>query len=415
MVISFVTSEFNPFHNGHLKPLIFSKENLKADYCIAIMSGDYVQRGEPALFSKYARTKAALSAGYDMVIELPIYGCLSTSQIFSEVAIKTMVKTGIASHFVFGAENDNINIFNNISSYLSKEPQDYIKLLKKNQSMGMTFPKARSEALSTLLQGSKDYIEIREFLSSPNNILGLDYCLAAIKNKTNLVPVPIKREGGDYHESSVLSFSAESIRKYIRKNINHPFSRDFSDLENVMPPSVAKIIIKELQDNKFLTWDDFSALLLTNILTLQNSDSSSDLMNRIKNLASSYSSPVNFIENIKTKNITYSTVSRVLLGILLGLDNNIKSSIGCLRPDYPDYIRILGFRNESSDLLSLMKKKASVPLVVNPLRDSTLLTGFAKNQFEYSQKTSEIWRAAAIIKSKDDIPNEFQTKYPVKI
>ena len=182
-----------------------------------------------------------------------------------------------------------------------------------------------------------------------------------------------------------------------------------------MPPSVAKIIIKELQDNKFLTWDDFSALLLTNILTLQNSDSSSDLMNRIKNLASSYSSPVNFIENIKTKNITYSTVSRVLLGILLGLDNNIKSNIGCLRPDYPDYIRILGFRNESSDLLSLMKKKASVPLVVNPLRDSTLLTGFAKNQFEYSQKTSEIWRAAAIIKSKDDIPNEFQTKYPVKI
>lgn len=415
MIISFVISEFNPFHNGHLKPLAFSKENLKADYCVAIMSGNYVQRGEPALFSKYARTTAALSAGYDMVIELPFYGCISTSQIFSEVAIKTIKKTGVATHFVFGAENNDINLFKKIASYIYTEPSNYIELLKENQSQGMTFPKARSEALSALLKDDKDFMGITDFLSSPNNILGLDYCIATIKNEADIIPVPTKREGGDYHESSVLSYSAESIRKYIKENINHPFSRDFSDLENVMPYSVAQIIINELQENRFLTWDDFSTLLLINILTLQNSSNSSDLINRIKNLASSYNSPIDFIEKVKTKNITYSTVSRVLLSIMLGFDNDVKADIGCMRPEYPDYIRILGFKKEASDLLSLMKKNATVPLVVNPARDSLLLTGFAQKQFDYSNKISEIWRASAIIKSKNAIPNEFQTKYPVKI
>lgn len=194
MIISFVISEFNPFHNGHLKPLAFSKENLKADYCVAIMSGNYVQRGEPALFSKYARTTAALSAGYDMVIELPFYGCISTSQIFSEVAIKTIKKTGVATHFVFGAENNDINLFKKIASYIYTEPSNYIELLKENQSQGMTFPKARSEALSALLKDDKDFMGITDFLSSPNNILGLDYCIATIKNEADIIPVPTKEK-----------------------------------------------------------------------------------------------------------------------------------------------------------------------------------------------------------------------------
>jgi predicted nucleotidyltransferase len=415
MTVSFVTSEFNPFHNGHLKPLIYSKETLKADYCVAVMSSNYVQRGEPALFSKYARAKAALTAGYDMVVELPFYGCLSSSRIFSETAIKTMKKTGVATHFVFGAEENNFNIFDKISSFLCNEPDEYTALFKRNQSLGMTYPKARSEALSSIFKNDPDHSVISDFIEKPNNLLGIDYCIAAKKYAPDLIPVPIKREGGEYHDSSVLSYSAESIRKYIKNTVDHPFFRDFSDLYEVMPDSVAKIFIDELQHNRYLKWEDFSLLLLSRILTLPENNEDTDIIKRIKNMSSLFKNPIDFIELEKTKNITYSSVSRTLLNIMLEIDKNKKEETGCLSSSYPDYIRILGFRSESAELLSSIKKNCEVPLVINTAKDSSVLSGYAKKQFEYEIKISEIWRSAALLKSDETLKNEYQAKYPIKI
>ena len=167
-----IIAEYNPFHNGHLYHLNKSKELAKAEYSVAVISGNFTQRGEPAVIDKWSRAKMALLNGVDLVLELPVLYATSSAENFADGAIKLLDSLGIVDDLYFGAENANIQLLDDFAEILYKEPKEYKSFLSEELAKGVSFPKARENALMAYLNNDRQYYGI---LSSPNNILGIEY------------------------------------------------------------------------------------------------------------------------------------------------------------------------------------------------------------------------------------------------
>lgn len=187
-----IIGEYNPFHNGHLYHLNKSKEIAKSDYTIAIMSGNFVQRGTPAIIDKWSRAKMALLNGIDLVIELPSIYSISSAENFAMGAIKILNSLKIVDKFSFGAETDDIEILQQFADILTDEPPEFKSLLNHELSKGVSFPKARENALLMYLNDIRKYANI---LSSPNNILAIEYLKALNYTESELMPIAVKRVG----------------------------------------------------------------------------------------------------------------------------------------------------------------------------------------------------------------------------
>lgn len=227
-----IIAEFNPLHTGHEYLIRHLRRGTGADFCVVVMSGDYVQRGEPAFFSKFLRTKAALLSGADLVLELPLSVSTGSAEYFAEGAVSLLDRLGCVTHLGFGSESGDIHAFLSAGKLLSEVPACYDEFLQKNLRSGMNFPKARYEALSACLAmqrsqengfsgqnilvqnainqkeaASEDLILPLEnisgllpLLDAPNNILGTEYCKALYKLRSSMIPVTVKRLGAGYHE-----------------------------------------------------------------------------------------------------------------------------------------------------------------------------------------------------------------------
>ena len=176
-----IIAEYNPFHNGHLYHLLKSKELTKDDYCIAIISGNFTQRGEASLVDKWAKTEMALANGVDLVLELPTLYATSSAENFAEGAIKILTSLKIVDHLSFGAETDNLSKLNIIANTLYKEPKEYKNILSDELNKGISFPKARENALVKFLNDNSYSI----ILNEPNNILVIENSF--LKYKTSFV------------------------------------------------------------------------------------------------------------------------------------------------------------------------------------------------------------------------------------
>ena len=181
-----IIAEYNPFHNGHLYHLNKSKELAKADYSVAVISGNFTQRGEPALIDKWSRAKMAVLNGVDLVLELPVLYATSSAENFADGAIRLLDSLGIVDDIYFGAENANIHVLEDFAEVLYKEPKEYKALLSAELEKGLSYPKARENALMIYLNYSRQYANV---LSSPNNILGIEY----LKDK---IPASLERAKG---------------------------------------------------------------------------------------------------------------------------------------------------------------------------------------------------------------------------
>ena len=380
MKVCGIIAEYNPFHLGHRYQLLEAKKRSEADYCIVIMSGCYVQRGEPAIFDPYIRTRMALLSGADLVLLLPAPFSSAAAGDFAGYSVRLLHALGVVDFLAFGSEDESAEKFEILEDALfslSSDPAFY-QQLREEMASGKTYPEAREIILGKMLSPRMDQPTLHRLLSSPNFLLGLEYRLAARKDgwRPEVIAVPRGKEGS--HQSLLLregSFaSASALRKAIRENPGG-YSR-------VISPYVPEEILSLFTETPPLFADDFSLLLNQKILGGNYADildMGPELASRLKKTAFP---PVSFTrraESLKTRQVTYTRVSRALLHLLLDITAEEMTDFKSREALYG---KILGFRQDALPLLSEIKKRASVPLLSKAANAPRLLPGPAFSLFK---------------------------------
>lgn len=359
-----IICEYNPFHNGHEYHIMQTRKITGADRVIALMSGNYVQRGTPAIMDKKIRAKAALLCGADLVIELPLFASTASAPDFAFGAVSLLNQLGVIDYLSFGSECQEINKLRQIASFLIKYEEEIEAGTKHFMNLGYSYPKAKEMYLSKHLSDSS----LIDILKQPNNILGIEYLKALIRLHSPITPVCIKRVANEHHDHELTPIisSATSIRTAVEQNGLEPlFSR--------VPDAVHSLYKEHYQKDFPICSDDFSILLHSKIFSMDTPSKivgiSEDFYDR---LLKKYRPDLSFEQLVfacKSKNITWSKVSRNLLHIILEITNS-KLSIA-RRYQMAPYYQILGFRRSSSSLIKDIKKYSSIPMIrhLRPLND----------------------------------------------
>ncbi len=346
-----IVAEYNPFHNGHLYHLTESKKITGATYTVAIISGNFTQRGNTSFIDKWTKTKSALECGIDLVIELPVLYSISSAENFADGAIKLLNSMQVIDYVSFGAETANMNMLSVISDVLYQEPKEYQNLLSKQLQAGLSFPKARENALLAYLNDNK-YASV---LSSPNNILGIEYLKALKKYKSTIQPIAMPRFESshndlNYHGNNIASSTA--IRNIIQNS-------RFDIAKKLMPDSSFKNLFENIKIGHIVP--DISVFEKQIIFKLRSMspyeisllpDVSEGLEFLIKKAADSCNSIIEFLNIVKTKRYTSTRLQRILLYALLGIT---KKDIAMSKKTLP-YIRVLGFNERGKYLISEVAK-----------------------------------------------------------
>lgn len=342
-----IIAEYNPFHNGHLYHIQKTKELTGAKYVVCVMSGNFVQRGNTSIVDKWSKAKMALANGVDLVLELPTVYSVSSAESFAMGAVKILENLKVVDTLSFGTETQDFAALNNIANVITEEPKEYTNLLKEELKKGISFPKARENALIQYLNDDKRY---KNILNNPNNILGVEYLKALKKLKSNITPVAIKREKVYYNDNSIVDefASATGIRKLVA-------NRDFDGLIKVVPRTCYDIIKKEFEvgnivfDIQKYEKEIFYALRKMSISEIAElPDVSEGLENSIKNAANFCNNINDFINIVKTKRYTQTRIQRILIFALLGIT---KKDVQAAKKVVP-YARVLGFNQKGKLLLS---------------------------------------------------------------
>ena len=355
-----IISEYNPFHNGHLYHLIKSKKITNAEYTIAVIGGNFTQRGNASLIDKWSKTEMALLNGIDLVIELPLLYSISSAENFAEGAIKILDSLQIVDAISFGTETSDINTLNKFADILYNEPKEYKALLSHELSKGMSYPKARENALMLYLNDIRRFAPI---LSSPNNILGIEYLKAIKKYKSNIIPISIQRIKTGYNDINFSGniASATAIRNLV---LNH----EYNDLNRILPISSYSILKENIQKGHIVrdisNFDKIVLYKLRNMSTeelLDLPDVSEGLEYSIKKAADSCNTIYELINIVNSKRYTKTRLQRILLYALL---NITKKDIQISKRSMP-YIRILGFNEKGKYIVSQLSQNKRLNLITS--------------------------------------------------
>ena len=358
-----IIAEYNPFHNGHLYHIKKSIEETGASSVICVMSGNFVQRGNTSIVDKWTKTKMALANGVDLVLELPTIYSVSSAENFAEGAIRLLDSLKIVDTISFGMEAKDIASLNNIANVLYTEPKEYTTILEHELRKGVSFPKARENAVMMYLNDIKQYANI---LTGSNNILAIEYLKAIKKLKSKLNPIGIRREKVLYNDEIIIDdfASATAIRKMIATG-------QFSDIQKVMPKSSYALLADELRKGHYvLDLSKFQKEIIYNLRKMsveeiaQLVDVSEGLENAIKNAANSSNNLVDFVNIVKSKRYTQTRIQRILIYALLGITN---SKMLAFKKAVP-YARDLGFNENGKQLISQIAKKNKKVQIVNSVK-----------------------------------------------
>ena len=387
-----IIAEFNPFHNGHSYLVSEAKRLTKADFCVVVMSGNFVQRGAPAILDKYTRTRMALLNGVDLVIELPVVYATASAEYFSRAAVCLLNRLGVVDCLCFGSECGDVEVLKSAARFLIDENQTFQKELKKNLKSGMSYPKARGKSVDYSGQ-SRESVDDNIFnvINQPNNILGIEYIKALDLFGSSIEPVTIKRRGIGYHDEQ--AESATAIRREVEERVRGGGTNCF-DAPGIIttPPAPERspgwarpsregnlsslFAMAESPVLRFLS--DFSELLYYK-LTLhaetgysQFFDVSNDLSDKIKKNLPKYKDYEDFIYMLKSKNFTYMRVSRCLNHVLLDIYGD--DIVSYMDNGYVFYARLLGFNEKAGGLLKAIKNHSTIPLI-SKLADADELLG----------------------------------------
>ncbi len=402
-----IIAEYNPFHNGHKVHIEDAKKLTGADYCIVVMSGNFVQRGDPAMIDKYARTKMALLNGADLVIELPVYYAVSSAENFAAGAVSLLDRLGIVDAVCFGSECGDISILKTFAEILSEESSAFSEALKNNVRDGLSYPVARNNALAAVHKELAGHMDV---LSSPNNILGIEYIKALLRRNSSVTPVASLRTGSDYHDTSLLqaTSSAVAIRHSLEQRDNLLL------IANKIPSNVYQIMEEHFHVNYPIYQQDLSLLLKYKLLLYGNSgytdfvDVNDDLSDKILKNLESYTGFQDFCGLLNSKDMTYTRISRCLLHILLDIKKDTLSQF--IADDYVYYARILGLRQSAAELLNVMKKNASLPLIskLADAKDVLKNSDYAVRMLNSDIFASHVYDAVATDKFHTALPNEYR-------
>ncbi|HSN58978.1 MAG TPA: nucleotidyltransferase [Clostridiaceae bacterium] len=356
MNITGIVVEYNPMHNGHLHHLELCRGATGPDGIVAVMSGNFVQRGTPALLDKWTRTKHALENGVDLVLELPVLYALSSAEFFASGAVGILEGLGNVRSLCFGSEYTEMDKMLEISDFLLREPQEYRDALKKHLGSGVDFPTARSLSLKDTLRDPAGYLE------ASNCILGIEYCKSLLRLKSSVMPVAVQRSGSIYRDSSLSPgfSSATSIREHLRNN------REIDELKPQVPKNVF-LTLKELklQSHSFAESNAMLPYLKYRCLTGASAlktlpDVVEGLENRIFSSTVSAESFDQLIDSVKTKRYAYTRISRIMTQFFIGFD---QFDTAAMRKEAPQYIRVLGFTKRGAEILREAKRSSTLPII----------------------------------------------------
>jgi len=342
-----IIAEYNPFHNGHLYQIEEAKRQTGAEYVVAVMSGNFTQRGNTSLINKWAKAKMALESGVDIVLELPTVYSISSAENFAEGAIKILDSLKIVDTLCFGTETDDFAALNNIANVLYHEPKEYVAILNHELGKGISYPKARENALMMYLNDIKRYANI---LSGSNNILAIEYLKALKRLKSDMTPFSVQRKKVYYNDDRIVDEFASStaIRKLIA-------TEQYDDVRKVVPRASYMLLKEEIEKGNFvIDVIKFEKEILFNLrkMTVKEiaelPDVSEGLEYAIKNAADSCNNLIDLVNIIKSKRYTQTRIQRILLYALLGITKKDMANSKKVIP----YARVLGFNRKGKEMLS---------------------------------------------------------------
>ncbi len=418
-----IIAEYNPFHTGHAYHIEKAKEISQADYAIVVMSPDFVQRGEPAVFDKYARARMALQNGADLVLELPVRYATASAEYFALGAVTLLDRLGVVDTLCFGAEQAVPELFDTVAAILSAEPPEYTENLRRLLRQGKTFPQARSEALLYCLchggaagneagpsvsagESFPDIRNLSDFLSAPNNILGVEYCKALRHMKSHIRPIPIRREGSPYHSTvpNGAYCSAASIRQGLcAGNVT-------DHVQRYIPENCHNLFLEA--SGCVVTQEELLPFLTQKLLALDSFDSifdlSSDLSDRIRNLrfdciGKTYGQIVSLL---KCRQITEAHIRRALIHLILDIrDDDIRTG----QPDEMiRYAKVLGLRKSAAPVLHQIKENNSLPFLTKPAHASCLTDAFSIHMWKQDLFASHLYRSIQVMRTHNVFRSEYE-------
>lgn len=395
--------EYNPFHNGHLYHLNESKKITNATHTIAVMSGNFMQRGTPSILDKFTRAEMAVKNGVDLVVELPtLYACQS-AEIFAHGGISLLNSLKCVNSICFGSEIGNIDILYLISKILIDEPIDFKNKLKDYLNTGLTFPKARASALFHYIIKNKLYDiseqNLLEILNSPNNILGIEYIKSILKLNSTIKPYTINRINSEYNSLSINDSicSASAIRNALKNN-------NLNNINYTMPKDTYDIINKVIESGFNLVYNnDFYQILYS--IILRESDNLANyfevnegIENKIYNSIFKCSNIDALQNEIKSKRYTMTKISRTLNNIMLGIKKQdiLKTKDLTSIP----YVRVLAFNEKGCEILKEIKKNSDIEVITKFSKIKYIDSDIFNTLINYDIKATNIYN---LIYYKDNL------------
>ncbi len=385
MTIAAIIAEYNPFHNGHEYMIQKVKEETGADYVIAVISGDFTQRGIPGIADKHTRAKMAACCGADAVFELPVRFATASAEFFATGAVALLNALSCADYLCFGSECGELSDFAKASDLLLNEPEEFKEAIQKNLREGLSYPKAFAQAIR---ESGKTAFVSDSLFEQPNNLLGLEYMKALKKLASSIKPHTITRTGTGYHdehtlfskEAGTLIASASAIRSALSKDAG-----SIAAAQPLLPENSYRVFAESYGITAPVTLDDFSLLLSARIAAETKESLASfldvpkELADRIYRFRDEFMPFTKLIETIKHKQYTYARINRALVHILLGL-KEAETSPDTSAPLVP-YARLLAMKKSASPLMKEIKEHSQIPVITKPAEARKVLDESALTMF----------------------------------
>jgi len=410
-----IITEYNPFHNGHLYHLNESKKQTNCQYSICVMSGNFTQRGATSIIDKWSKAKMAIQNGIDLIIELPTLYAISSAENFAYGAIKILDSLNIVTDISFGTESNNIDLLDNIAHLLLTEPEEFKTFLNEELNKGSSFPKAREIACAKYLQkdSPENLLLYNNILSSPNNILGIEYLKALKKLNSNITPHVINRIESEHNSLDIKNniASSSAIRNIISENQN------LEILKKLMPENSYTMLMENFKNGHFVP--DISCFEKEIFYRLRQM-STQDIANlaevnegleyKIKTAANSCNNLNTFFDIVKSKRFTRTRLQRILLYSLL----NITKEDMLLSKNASPYIHVLGFNTNGQNLLSQISKANPKLKIITSVKkfENTCTDLSLKNILEKDILATNIYTLAY---TKDSFANLDYTTHLINI
>lgn len=391
-----IIAEYNPLHNGHLYHIEEAKRLAGSDAVVVAMSGDYVQRGEPAILDKWERTQLALQHGADIVVEIPTLFCLGNAMQYGRAGIRILESMAVVKYLAFGSESGEIDELARIAANMNTKEDELERIISDLAKSGYSYPRARAVAYSELFDDSKG----RAILEGSNDILALEY----LKACKRLKPIAVKRVGADYNDgidAEVEYQSATAIRAELR---------DRKDITDYVPMSVSAAIEQAKYSDHLTFPDEWMKTLKYAVMsmTVEEIDAcpsgGEGLGNRIKSMITDAKSWDEFIEAVKSKRYTHTRISRLCMQIILGINRDYFEQYE------PEYVRILGFSKNGRDMISEMSHDESLPMITNINKQKSELSAEGIKQMELDIHAADIYN---LVTGRDQVSKSDFRMIPV--